>query len=904
MSGDRSRSRRRLVSLPGNAERLRREIDDEIRFHIESRAAELVARGMTPEAATARAIAEYGDLSASREELRRVARRRITRDRVGQVRDALYSDVVYGVRTLRKKPGFTLGVVLVLALGIGANATMFGVIDRLLLRPPAQVGAPADVARIAYVRTIDHDSTVEQYLSYPIYLDARATPGVFEAVAAYSPASVAVGVGADAQSLRGMKVSANFFSLLRVHPAAGRFFLPEEDGPGAPNVVVLSYGYWQRAYDGDPAVVGRALSVGQTAFTVVGVAPRGFTGATREKVDVWIPITAGVTPTEYAGWSESRNGYWMLAIARVRRGVTRDRAAAATTVVLRAGERRDGKSESRIAKQQPRIALLSILPREALANDSDAKVAVLLGAVSLLVLIIACANVANLQLVRALDRRREIAVRIALGVSRSRLIGQLLTESMLLAIAGGLGALGVTYLGSALVRRVMFVSLEWQGSVADPRVLAYTALAALLAGTVSGMVPALRARSFELAPSLKEGAREGHAHRRPARLALLIVQTMLCVVLLVGTGLFVQSLRRVQALPIGMEPGRALIVDVPTAGTNYTTAESRTIYERLERDAAALPGVESAALSTALPFSSSWSTRVHIPGRDTLPTVKDGGPYFNAVSADYFKTMGMHVLRGRGITAADGANTHRVVVVNETIARLWWAGDDAIGKCMKIGGDTMPCSEVVGIVVNPRRQALIEDLSLQFFLPIDQAPAWVSSRVLSIRPHDNPETAAEPLRRQLQLAEPGLGYIRVWPLSELVDSELRSWRLGATMFAAFGSLALFLAAIGLYSLLAYDVGQRTHEIGVRVALGARVADVSRTVLRSGVALVAVGAASGLALALLGGRFIEPLLFRTSAHEPAVIGGVIGLLAVVAMLAMLVPTWRAARVDPIVALRAE
>lgn len=905
MRDPRRQGRRRLLALPGTVRRLQRDIDDEIRFHLESRVGELIAQGMSVDAARARAHAEYGDLSASRAELSRVDREGLARDRVTQSLDALRADVVYGVRTLRKQLGFTLGVTIVLALGIGANVTMFGVIDRLLLRPPADVGAPEGVMRIAYVRNTLGDSTVQDYLSYPIYLDARATPRVFEAVAAYSPIDVAVGVGPDAQSLRGMSVSANYFGLLRVHAAAGRFFLPEEDGaPTAPNVAVISDGYWQRTYDRDPGVIGRALTVGETKFTIVGVAPRGFTGVAHDKVDIWMPITAGVTPKVYERWTANRGGYWMLAIARLLPGVTREQAASAMTQVLRNGERRNGKPEARIAVQQPRIALLSILPRESLANDPDAKVAVLLDAVSLLVLLIACANIANLQLVRALNRRREIAVRIALGVSRGRLIGQLLTESMLLAITGGIGALIVARLGSVVVRRVMFLSFDSPGPIADARVLAYTALAALVAGTLTGIMPALQGSSFELTTSLKEGTREGRTHRAPARIALLIIQTTFCVLLLVGTGLFVRSLHRVESLPIGMEPDRALVARIQSTGTAYTPAEILTLYERLARAAAALPGVESVALSVSLPFYTSWATNVHIPGRDSLPTVKDGGPYFNGVTADYFRTMGMRVIRGRGITTADGAKAPRVVVVNETIARLWWPGENPVGKCMQIGGDTMPCSEVVGIVANPRRQQLIEDQSLQFFIPFDQAPQQGSPPVLTIRPGGDAGTAADPIRRELQRAEPALSYIRVRPLSDYVNPEMRSWRLGATMFASFGGLALLLAAVGLYSLLAFDVGQRTHEIGVRVALGARTEDVIRMILGGGARLVALGAAAGIALSLAGGRFVEPLLFQTSPRDPVVLVAVVATLTLVAAVAMVVPTLRAARVDPIVALRAD
>lgn len=896
---------RRLFALPRRRDSMQRDIEDEIRFHLDSRAAELVEAGLPADAAREQAVAEYGDLAASSAELARVDGGRIERMRWTDRLEAIRTDVAYAVRVLRKQPGFTAAVIIVLALGIGANATMFGVIDRLLLRAPAQIGAPERVVNATFVRSSGRDSSMQDVLSYPIFMDLRSVHGAFENVAAYTPVSLAVGTGSGAQSVSGMRVSANFFSTLETHPAAGRFFTPDEEGsPTAPDVAVISYGYWQSEFGGTMDVVGRTLQLGQSKFSIVGVAPKGFNGVTPARVSVWIPITAGVSSVEYAGWMASRNGYWLMAVARLRAGESTRRAIAKATQALRSGEQLSGVSAARMAGERPRIGLLSILPREALANDPDARVALLLAAVSLLVAVIACANVANLQLARALRRRREVAIRIALGVSRRRLVAQLLVESVLLALVGGAAALVVSRLGSELLRRVLFTTLDWDTSIVEPRILAYTAVAALVAGTLTGILPASYAWSLDLTTSLKAGVREGRVHRSRARVVLLVAQTTLSVLLLTGTGLFIQSLKRIRELPIGMEPDRVLVADVRTTGMQYTSAQEHALYDRLFERAGESPLVEVAALATSLPFYSSWGTQVRIPGRDSVPTVKDGGPYFNAVTVGYFRAMGMQVLRGRTFSEADRAGTQRVVVVNESISRLWWPGEDAIGKCMKIGADTAPCTEVVGIVANSRRQSLIEDASLQFFLPIEQAPSWVGSRVLLIRPRGSAGTVGESLRRRLQVAEPGLPFVRVRPLADLVNPETRSWRLGVTMFAAFGSLALLLVAVGIYSMLAYDVGQRTHELGVRVALGARLVDITGTVVSVGVRLVAAGIGAGLVLTLLAGKYVEPLLFRTSPREPAVLISVAAVLGSVAILAMLVPVWRAARVDPIVALRAD
>jgi predicted permease len=374
--------------------------------------------------------------------------------------------------------------------------------------------------------------------------------------------------------------------------------------------------------------------------------------------------------------------------------------------------------------------------------------------------------------------------------------------------------------------------------------------------------------------------------------------------MLVGAGLFVRSLRHVEALPIGMEPDRVVTAEVNTSGLSYSAAEKEALYERLERVALASKGVESAALATSLPFWTSWGTSVRVPGRDSIPRVRDGGPYFNGVTAGYFRTMGMHLLRGRNFTLADENPSRRVVVVNEAFARLVWPNEDAIGRCVRIGGDTVPCAEVIGIVANPRRQEIIEDVSLQLFMPLAQAPAWVDTRTLVIRPVGDARQALGPLRRYLQSSIPNLPYLDTRWMQELVTPQTRSWRMGASVFAAFGALALVLAIVGLYSMLSYDVAQRTHEMGVRLALGARRGDLAGLIVGAGARIVTVGALIGLAVAVMAGHLVQPLLFDTSPYQPEILIGATLLLLLVAVAATIVPTRRALRVDPIIALRAE
>jgi predicted permease len=881
------------------------DVEDEIRFHLDERAAQLVREhGMTPETARAEALRRFGALDEARPRLMAAAQQRETHMRRADLLDTLRQDLTYSLRQLRRSPGFALAAVVTLALGIGANATMFGVVDRLLLRPPAHVVDPSRLMHFMYVRTFDGSTDDQQVFSYPLYRDLAETRS-FEHVAAYARAGLALGRGADARRVRAMRVSASYFAALGARPALGRLFVPGDDGdPVAPPIVVLGYGFWRGHFGGDPNVIGKSLALGDGQYTIVGVAREGFVGLGQGAVDLWIPLTAGVPAAEVANWLKGRQAFWVRIVGRLRPEVAPAQAQDDASRTMRAGDRRAGVAADWIAKRNPRVALISTLPRHARADDPDSKVSLLLGAVSLLVLLLACANVANLLLARGIRRRREIAVRLALGVGRGRLLRLLVLESLVLATLGGAAAVFVAKWGGELVRRVLFTGVDWVESPIDGRVLVYTALVALATGLLAGLAPVLQASNPELAGALKEGTREGRVHRSKARRSLLLVQTSLTVVLLVGTGLFVRSLRRIEALPLGMNVERVLIATLSSSGTSYQRPQIAEIFRQFEETARAIPGVRSVAVGTTLPFASAWAEQVKVPGRDSLPLTRAGGPYFNAVTPGFFDAVGTRVLRGRDFREADRAGRHRVVVVNETLARLWWPEQSPLGHCMTIGGDTMPCAEIIGVVENARRFQLIEDESAQFYIPLEHAPTYLQPSTLFVRVAGDPRALAGTLRRQLQTAMPNLPYVNVEPFHEQVSPQTRSWRLGATMFGAFGLLALVLAAVGLYGVLAYDVSQREHEMGVRVALGAKSGDLSRLVVREGLGIVAAGGAIGFLIALLAGRLVAPLLFQTSPREPTVFGLVGLVLLVVALVAMVVPAWRAARVDPVVALRAE
>ena len=549
---------------------------------------------------------------------------------------------------------------------------------------------------------------------------------------------------------------------------------------------------------------------------------------------------------------------------------------------------------------RPHAIAASVLSDRGPNVSSVAKVATWISGVAAIVWLIACANVANLLLTRALRRRREIAVRLALGVSRARLGSQLLIESMLLAVLGGVGGVLVAQWGGAVLRHELLPRSAGATVVNDPRTLLFAGVAALIAGLLTGVAPIFQARHADLTNDLKAGVREGMPHRSRTRLALLVFQGALSVVLLVGAGLFVRSLRNVREVPLGYDADAVLSVELQMRGVELDSAGRVTLRNRLLDEAKTIPGVSHAALRITMPFWSTWSLDLHVAGIDSVERL--GEFDLNAVSPDYFATMGTRILRGRGITVQDVAGAPRAMVVSQAMAKTLWPGGEAIGRCVRVSSDTVPCTTVVGIAENIRSQKLSAEGGLFYYLAAAQFSPDRGG--LFVRMQGDTARARETLRRRLQPLMPGASYVTVTPLAEILGSQTQSWRLGATLFTLFGGLALVLAAIGLYSVIAYNVAQRTHELGVRVALGAEMRHLVRLVLVEGMKLALVGVVLGGAIALFVGRWVKPLLFDVSPRDPAVFAGVGAVLLGVAALASLIPARRAGRVDPIEALRAE
>jgi predicted permease len=879
---------------------LAREAEEELRFHHEMLARDARALGTPDPDAGYAARRRLGNRTRLTEELRAMWG-------FGWM-DEIARNVRYTFRGLARSPGFTAAVVLTLGLGIGANAAMFGVIDRLMFRPYPYLRDPGTVHRV-YLSWNDRGRRrFTEAFEYARYLDLRKWTSSFSRFAAFSDRELAIGTGEATRERQVYTVNASFFDFFDARPALGRFFVAAEDStPRGADVAVLSWAFWQSEFGGRRDVLDRVLQIGNIHATIIGVAPRGFVGVDDARPPVaFIPITtyAGSRPGEDGRTYYTRyNWGWMAMMVRRKPGVS----VAAASADLSQAHVKSWDAEYAIEPFTPskvaRPAAVASGMKTGAGPDPglDAKTALWVGGVAGIVLLIACANVANLFLARAMRRRREVALRLALGVSLRRLLAQSLTESTILALIGCAAGILIAQWGGAGVRALFLRGGAPMDLLTDWRTIGAAALFALVAGALTGLAPVLLARHGDLAATLKAGAREGSYQRSRARTALLVLQGALSVVLLVGAGLFVRSLDRVRGMRLGYDADRVLVVAGNLRGMSLDSVGRVALGARVLEAAESLPDVEHAAWVSSVPFWSTSSQSLFVEGIDSVR--KLGRFTYETATPDYFATMGTRIVRGRSFSAADRAGMPRVAVVSEGMARVLWPGKNAIGRCMRVGRDTMPCTTVIGIAEDMFQRDLTEDRRFHYYLPIGQHDASGGFALLA-RTRGEPKAVMEGVRRSLQKVMPGQAYVTVQPLGELVDGARRSWRMGATMFAAFGLLALAVAAVGMYGVIAYNVAQRTQELGVRVALGAQRADILRLVISEGMRYAAIGIAIGGALSLASGRWVQPLLFRQSPRDPAVYGVVAVLLFTVALTASALPALRAARADPNEALRAE
>jgi predicted permease len=901
---------RRFFRLPlRRRDQLAREVDDEIAFHLDARAAQLVARHMTPDDARAEALRRFGDVDAARQTLNRSATRREARMHLRELVANAWQDLRYAARGIRRSPGFSAAVIITLALGIGANATMFGVVDRLFLRPPSGVRAPGEVNSVDLVGVGGFQGLqLGSHQSYRRYQDIAQRIRTTSGIAAHYERERVFGLGDGAREERASMVTASFWPLVGVHPMLGRFFDESEDRlPRGTPVTVLGYGYWQSQFGGRRDVLGRTLRIGGTDYTVIGVTPPGFSGLSLQSVAAFIPLTAGAADmfSEFGPevkWNESYGVGWLQTIVRRKPGVSVEAAAADVTNAFRQSIETQREVEPRGLPAQdrlnPRATLSSVLESRGPRRNPSATVSLWLMAVSGLVLLMACANVANLLIARALRRRREIAIRQAIGVSRGRFLAQLLTESTLLALLGGIAGVVVAHWGGALLRSVLLPELDWSSGVLDHRVLLFAGVVAVGAGLVTGLAPIRQLASTDVVTALRSGGRGTSLRSSRLRKALLVVQGAVSVVLLIGAGLFVRSFRNVRSLDLGFQPEHVMTVGVTLRGTPLDSARKVQLAQAMLERAVTLPGVVHASRGLTIPFSIEWTQPIVVPGTDTS-RLRDLF-YIVPSGADYLATMGTRLVSGRAITDADRAGSEPVAVLSQGAAQRIWPGVNPIGRCFKLGQD-QPCITVVG-TAQDIRPSFGDDPTLQVYVPIAQQPQ--PEMRLFIRTRGDAARSTEAVRRALQPLMPGAAYVNADALEDIVATEYRSWRLGSTMFSIFGLLALLVAAVGLYSVVAYDVSQRTQELGVRVALGASAGKVIRLVLADGVRVVTLGLALGAIVAVAFANRVTPLLYHVSGRDPVTYAFVVLVLLAVALAASLAPALRASRVDPNIALRAE
>jgi predicted permease len=824
--------------------------------------------------------------------------------------EEMFQDLRYGVRMLAKNPGFTLAAVLCLALGIGANTAIFGVINAALLRP---LPAATEPDRLVAVSRGDESGTP---LSYPDFVALRERNEVLTGIAAFTPVPLSFGNGDRSEVALGALASGNYFDVLGVRPILGRAFLPEEDRtPGAHPVVVLSHRFWQSRLNGDAGVIGQTVVLNGQRFTVIGVAPAGFDGTSMPvKVALWMPMMMykqampGAPPDLLDNVRLTR----FDAVGRLKPGVPMEQAQVAIETIHRQMEQanplpadqRSGPNASRSLKLVHLRGIFGPL-RSMAAMPSK-----LLATTVLIVLLIACANVANLLLARAATRRKEIAVRLALGATRLRLVRQLLTESLLLALLGAVAGLVLAYWLNQLLMAFKppfppphTFSLDLP---LDGRALAFTLLLAVVTGVGFGLIPALQASRPDVVPALKdESGTEGRRRWLNLRDALVVAQMALSLVLLVGAGLFVRGLQRAQSFDLGFKPDNVLAVSFDLGLQGYNEARGREflhhVTERLER----LPNMQSVSVANFLPLGFvGRATDVTPEGRDLPPQERPSAGYF-AVGQRYFETLGTPLLRGRDFTARDTTGAPAVVIISEGLAQHLWPNEEALGKRLHLGGPDGPLCEVIGIVGDAKNSQ---------FSPLDgPAPPTVyrsfaqsySARAsLVMRTGGDPRGLIPVVRREVASLDQNLPPHELQPLTENVALALWSVRTGAAILSIFGVLGVVLAAIGMYGVMSYAVARRTREIGVRMALGAQAGNVLKLIVGQGMALALIGAGIGLAAAWAVTRLLANQLYGVSATDPVTFAGVSLFLIGVALVACYLPARRATRVDPLAALRHE
>jgi len=798
-----------------------------------------------------------------------------------------------------KAPAFTLIAVLSLALGIGANAAIFSLVNAILLRPLAVM----EPERLISVFPTDKSGEAQAF-SYPNYVDFRDRNDVFTGLFVTRFAPMSLSRENANERIWGYLVSGNYFDVLGTSAAQGRTFLAEEDQMELSHpVAVLSHGCWQRRFGGDPALVGKDVTLNNHRFRVVGIMPEGFTGTeVAYTPELWVPVMMQEWIEPSNSWLDRRSTQNIFATGRLKPGVTLAQAEASlNNLARRLGEEYPDTNEGQSVTLTP-PGLIHPMLRTPLISFTWALMA-LVG----LVLLIACTNLANLLLARASERRKEVAIRLALGASRSRLVRQLLTESILLSVLGGavgfLLAIWMIDLAVGFKPPVDFpLSIDLG---VDGRVLGFSLLASLITGIIFGIVPALQSTKPELVPALKDATAQAGSSRSRLRSTLVVAQIALSLVLLIAAGLVVRALQQVQTMSPGFDSENGLIMSVDVGLQGYDETKGAQFYQQLVERVRSLPGVRSASLASSVPLSINYnSTDVYVEGQAPVRGANVPSAMTASVGTNYFETMRTPLIEGRGFGDGDGQDAPRVIVVNETFARRFFPGanpsENAIGKRVRFGGEQF--WQIVGVARDEKYFSIGEAPRMFVYSPLLQD--YATSATLIVRTSSNPERMISTIRDEVRKLDPNLPVFGVKTLTEHMGVSLFPARVAATLLGGFGLLALTLAGIGIYGVMAYAVTQRTREIGIRVALGARPTDVLRLCMRHGVLLSVIGVLIGLVATFALTRLMASLLYGVSPTDAVTFISISLLLTAVALLASYLPARRATKVDPMIALRHE
>src|SRR6266404_5353349 len=860
-----------------------RELDEEVSAHLAMLIDEKVAAGLSADEAYRAARIEFGGVGQVKEQVRDV--------RMGAMIEQLWQDARFALRILQKNPGFTAIVVITLSFGIGVNTAIFSLVDGILLRPlPYQ-----QPDRLVRILNSQRQLGLETWgLSQANFTFLRDGNHSLEAVASYSTSGANLTGNGEPERVSLGTVSADFFKVLGIPPLLGRAFQAGEDTPGNNGVCVISYGFWQRRFGGDASIVGKSLELNSAASEVVGVMPVGF-GFPRPDIDVWTPLA--INPVRTAP-------YFLRAIGRLAPGVSAPAAEAETTAVLwNYARQHPNTSESRIPVDQGSALKTIVTPlKEAIVGRTEKPLLILLSAVGL-VLLIACANVANLLLARATSRVKEIAMRFALGATPSRVARQLLTESLVLALIGAAGGVMLAWVGVRMLDRLPIDGIpRIEVVTVDGRILAFTAGIALLTGVLFGLMPALRAYRMGMVAAMREGSRGGTSSRRSSRV-LVAAEFALSFVLLIGAGLLMKSFQRLQAVDIGFNPDKLLTMVVSLPPRKYTKPQQTVqFYESLLERMRSIPGVRAAGAATNIPFAGDSNNDAFIvEGHEPKPGDQGVQTNLLSITPGHLQAMQIPLLRGRDFQETDNGDSLSVAIVDETLVKMFWPDGDALGQKVETTGD-MQWITIVGVVGAIKQDGFAEEAEPHIYMPLEQSPELSAKLVLRT---DVPSSAIiGAVRSEVSGLDPNIPVFSIRTMQDVMRLTVSSQRLTNLLLMSFSVLALVLAAVGIYGTMSLYVGSRRNEFGIRMALGAQPRGLIRLVLQEGLLLSAAGAATGLIGALLLTRTIASLLFHVSPTDPVIFTGVPLVLIAVAMIACFVPALRASRVDPIGALRCE